>query len=145
MTIKKNKATVTPEAGGPGLGRALVGGASGFHYITGPPEDPPPHIPRAAVFSWHRFPPLSTPRGHLSVTQMLKLLNLKVRLKGPRGTGHTCASSWETWPTWLFYLVFFQLYSSWWEMVRCVSVRDIRCPAKGGLKFIMVRRTFGCL
>lgn len=62
MTIKKNKATVTPEAGGPGLGKALVGGASGFHYITGPPEDPPPHIPRAAVFSWHRFPPSLYPQ-----------------------------------------------------------------------------------
>lgn len=58
--------------------------------ITSPPLDPSPHPPKSSCVQWALlYHPHSIPAGHLSGTQMLKLLHLKVWPKGPPWT-HLC-------------------------------------------------------
>lgn len=69
-------------------------GGVASHPITSPPPDPSPHPSENSCVPW-ALPshPHTIPRGHLSVTQMLKFLHLNVWLKGhPR---HASVWSWE--------------------------------------------------
>lgn len=82
VTLMMNNVTIKPEVGGPGLGNEQTLTTTS----PGPPVDPALCPSEDSCVRGHcPLHPCSTARGHLSVVQILKLLSLKVWLKGLQG------------------------------------------------------------